>query len=152
MPQDVSGITAAIRSVTQDRIVEIRAASIANRVGVQTESGQSAGCRYLLQRTGSVWKILGKSCWTHTMPSPQGTDVEIRSPLVARPTEISESDFSEIKAALATYTHDEIRAIKLIGTSPLSVQVHTASPHIVMQDDFTLEKIGAHWQVTKTPQ
>ena len=149
-PEDVSGITAAIRSVTQDRIVEIRAASIANRVGVQTESGPSAGCRYLVQRTSGVWKILGKSCWTRTIPSPQ--DAEKRWPRIARPSELSESDFNAIKVAVARETHDKIRTIKVTGTSPLSVRVHAASPHVVTEGDFTLPKVGTHWQVTQKSQ
>jgi hypothetical protein len=85
------------------------------------------------------------------MPWPQDEDVRI-SPPVARPPEISESDLSEIKAALAAYTHDEIRAIKLIAISPLSVLVHTGSPHIVTEGDFTLQKVGGLWQVTTKSQ
>lgn len=57
-------------------------------------------------------------------------------PHVQRPAELSDSDWSEIKSALAKYTHDEIRTIRVSSTSPLSVQVHTASPHIVTEGDF----------------
>lgn len=70
-------------------------------------------------------------------------------PHVQRPAELSDSDWSEIKSALAKYTHDEIRTIRVSSTSPLSVQVDTASPHIVTEGDFTLQKVGSHWQITK---
>jgi hypothetical protein len=148
---DTRAIIAAIRAVTQDRIVFIRATPSADRVGVQTESGPSAGCHYLLQRAGSTWMIAGKSCWTHTIPWPQ--DAEKRWPRVARPSELSESDFSEIKAVVAKQTHDEIRSIKVTRTTPsLAVQVHTASPHVVTEGDFTVEKSGGRWQLTNKSQ
>jgi len=73
-------------------------------------------------------------------------------PCVARPSQLSDSDWSEIKSALGKYTHDEIRTIKVSATSPLSVRVHTASPHVVAEGDFTLQKAGSHWQVTKKSQ
>ena len=149
--EDVRAITATIRAVTHDRIVFIRATPSADRVGVQTESGPSAGCHYLLQRTGSTWRVAGKSCWTHTIPWPQ--DAEKRWPRVAWPSELSESDFSEIKAAVAKQTHDEIRSIKVVRTTPhFSVRVHTASQHIVTEGDFTLEKIGTEWRITDRHQ
>jgi hypothetical protein len=148
--EDVRGMAAAIRAVSHDRIVFIRATPSADRAGVQTESGPSAGCQYLLQRNGSTWTVAGKSCWTHTVPSSQ--DAEKRWPRIARPSELSEADFSEIKTALAKYTHDEIRTIKVTGTSPLSVRVHSASPHVVTEGDFTLQKVGIYWQVTQKSQ
>jgi hypothetical protein len=148
--EDVRGITAAIRAATRDRIVSIRGTPSSDRVGVQTESGPSAGCHYLVERSGGAWHIAGKSCWTHVIQWPQ--DAEKRWPHVVRPSELSELDFSQIKAALAKHTHDHIRTIKVVGKTPLSVQVHTASPHIVTEGDFTLEKIGDRWKVTKESQ
>jgi hypothetical protein len=142
---NVRGITAAIRAATKDRIVVIRGTPSPDRVGVQTESGPSAGCRYLVERTGGAWYIAGKSCWTHTMQWPQ--NAEKRWPRVTRPPDISESDFTAMKAALARYTHDEIRTIKVVQSSPLTVRVHTASPHIVTEGNYTLRKIGGDWKV-----
>ena len=145
--EDVREITAAIRAVAPDRIVWIRATRSADRVGVQTESGPDAGCHYLVERSGGdAWHVGTKSCWTHTQPWP---DYAAKKwPHVARPSELSESDFAEIKRVVGKQTHDEIRTIK-VSRSPLSVQVHTASPHVVTEGDFILHKIGAHWQITK---
>jgi len=67
---------------------------------------------------------------------------------VVRPAEISEPDFNAMKAALARKTHDEIRTIKVIKSSPLTVRVHTASPHIVTEGDYTLREIGGSWKVS----
>jgi len=143
---DIRAITATIGAVTHDRIVFIRATPSVDRVGVQTESGPSAGCHYLLRRVGGAWRVAGKSCWTHTIRWPQ--DAEKRWPHVSRPSELSESDFKTIKLAVARKTHDEIRTIKVTRSTPLSVEVHTASPHIVTEGDYTLEKIGSEWRVT----
>jgi hypothetical protein len=148
--EDIHGITAAIRATTHDRIVVIRKSSQPDSAGVQTASGPTAGCQYFVRRIAGTWKIMGKSCWTHVMQWPQ--DAQKRWPRVARPSELSESDFSQIKAALAKYTRDDIRTIKVVGSSPLAIQVHTASPHIVTEGDFTLQKVGDHWQVTKKSQ
>ena len=71
-----------------------------------------------------------------------------RWPRVARPSQLSESDFTAINAALAKHTHDEIRTIKVIQSSPLTVRVHTASPHIVTEGDYTLRKDGGDWKVS----
>jgi hypothetical protein len=144
---DVRGITAAIRAVAPDRIVWIRATPSVDRVGVQTESSPDAGCHYLVERSGGAWHVGAKSCWTHTQPWPD--DASKKWPRVARPSELSESDFTEIKRVVAKQTHDDIRSIKVISRSALSVQVHTASPHVVTEGDFTLQKVGAHWQITK---
>jgi len=73
-------------------------------------------------------------------------------PQVARPSQLADSDWSEIKSALGKFTHDEVRTIKISATNPLSVRVHTASPHIVTEGDFTLQKVGSHWQVTNKSQ
>ena len=70
------------------------------------------------------------------------------SPHVVRPAEISESDFNAMKAALAKHTHDEIRIIKVTQSSPLTIRVHTASPHIVTEGDYTLRKIDGSWKVS----
>jgi len=115
-PEDLAGITAAISSDTQDRIVEVRVASVADRVGVQTESGPSAGCRYLVQRTNGVWKILGKSCWTRTTRLSQ-EDTEQRRPRVTRPSQVSERDFTEIIAAVRAVTSEPILAIDTVTVS-----------------------------------
>jgi hypothetical protein len=143
--EDVRGITAAIRATTQDRIVVIRKSSQPDSAGVQTASGPTAGCQYFVRRIAGIWKIMGKSCWTHVM-TPQ-TAPE-RWPRVARPSQLSESDYTAMKAALAKHTHDEIRTIKVIQSSPLTVRVHTASPHIVTEGDYTLRKGGGDWKVS----
>ena len=70
-----------------------------------------------------------------------------RWPYVARPSQLSESDFTAMKAALARHTHDEIRTIKLLQSSPLTVRVHTASSEIVTEGDYTLRKIGYDWKI-----
>jgi hypothetical protein len=70
-----------------------------------------------------------------------------RWPRVARPSQLSESDFTAMKSALAKHTHDEIRTIKVIQASPLIVRVHTASPHVVTEGDYTLQKVGGDWKV-----
>ena len=57
-------------------------------------------------------------------------------------------DDAAMKAALAKRTHDEIRTIKVIQSSPLTVRVHTASPHIVTEGDYTLRKVGGDWKVS----
>jgi hypothetical protein len=143
--QDVRGITAAIRATSQDRIVVIRKSSQPDSAGVQTASGPTAGCQYFVRRISGTWTIMGKSCWTHVM-TPQ-TAPE-RWPRVARPSQLSESDFTAMKAALARHTHDEIRTIKVVQSSPLTVRVHTASPHIVTEGDYTLRKTGRDWKVS----
>lgn len=143
--EDVRGITAAIRAATKDRIVVIRSSSQADSAGVQTASGPTAGCQYFVRRIAGTWKIMGKSCWTHVM-TPQ-TAPE-RWPRVARPSQWFASDFTAMKAALARHTHDEIRTVKVIQSSPLIVRVHTASPHIVTEGDYTLRKIGGDWKVS----
>ena len=53
-----------------------------------------------------------------------------------------------MKAALARHTHDEIRTMKVIQSSPLTIRVHTASPHIITEGDYTLRKVGSDWKVT----
>jgi hypothetical protein len=141
---DVRGITAAIRASTQDRIVVIRESSQPDSAGVQTASGPTAGCQYFVRRTAGTWKIMGKSCWTHVIKQQTASQ---RWPRVARPSQISESDFSAMKAALARHTHDEIRSVKVVQSSPLTVRVHTASAHIVTEGDYTLQKVGDGWKV-----
>jgi hypothetical protein len=143
--EDVRGISAAIRATTHDRIVVIRKSSQPDSAGVQTASGPTAGCQYFVRRIGGTWKIMGKSCWTHVMTPQPGSE---RWPRVARPSQLSESDFTAMKAALARHTHDEIRTIKVIQGSPLTVRVHTASPHIVTEGDYTLRKVGDGWKVS----
>jgi hypothetical protein len=143
--EDVRGITAAIRATTQDRIVVIRKSSQPDSAGVQTASAPTAGCQYFVRRTAGTWKIMGKSCWTHVMTPQTASE---RWPRVARPSEISEADFTALKAALAKHTHDEVRSIKVVQTSPLTVRVHTASPHIVTEGDYTLRKVGDDWRVS----
>ena len=143
--EDVVGITAAIRATTHDRIVVIRKSSQPDSAGVKTASGPTAGCQYFVRRIADTWKIMGKSCWAHVM-TPQ-TAPE-RWPRVARPSQISESDFNAMKAALARHTHDEIRSIKVVQSSPLTVRVHTASLHVVTEGDYTLRKIGGDWKVS----
>jgi hypothetical protein len=152
--QDVRAIYAAIRAVTHEPIVAIRATYSAthertDRVGVQTGSDRtSAGGQYLLERVGTTWKILGQSRWTHATRYPDAAAK--RWPLRLRPSELSEADVHEINALVAKETHDEIRAIKVTRTTPrLLVQVHTASPHIVTEGEFTVEKVGAQWHLTK---
>jgi len=108
-PEDVAGVTAAIRTETQNRIVEIRVASVANRVGVQTESGPSAGCRYLVQRTDGVWKIVGKSCWTHTVPPPDAPTAAVTNPEVT--VHVSQHDLEEIRTLITTATQEPIMGI-----------------------------------------
>jgi hypothetical protein len=141
---DVRGITAAIRATTQDRIVAIRKSPQPDSAGVQTASGPTAGCQYFVRRIAGTWKIMGKSCWTHVTTLQTASE---RWPRVARPSEISESDFNAIKTALARHTHDEIRTVKVLQSSPLMVRVHTASAHIITEGDFTLQKVGDDWQV-----
>jgi hypothetical protein len=143
--EDVRGITAAIHATTQDRIVTIRRSSQPDSAGVQTASGPTAGCQYFVRRVGDTWKIMGKSCWTHVM-TPQAASE--RWPRVARPAQISDSDFSAIEAAIAKHTHDEIRTIKVIQSSPLTVDVHTASAHIVTEGDYRVRKFGGNWEVS----
>lgn len=142
--EDVRGITAAIRATTNDRVVVIRKSSQPDSAGVQTASGPTAGCQYFVRRIAGTWKIIGKSCWTHVMK--QETAAE-RWPHLVRPSQLSESDFTAMKAALAKHTHDEIRTIKVNDSSPLTVRVHTASPHIVTEGDYTLRKVGGDWKV-----
>jgi hypothetical protein len=142
--EDVHGITAAIRATTQDRIVVIRKSSQPDSAGVQTASGPTAGCQHFVRRIAGTWKIMGKSCWTHVMTPQIASE---RWPRVARPSEISEADFTALKAALAKNTHDEMRSIKVVQTSPLTVRVHSASPHIVTEGDYTLQKVGSAWKV-----
>jgi len=144
--EDVRGITAAIRAATKDRIVVIRSSSQPDSAGVQTASGPTAGCQYFVRRIAGTWKIMGKSCWTHVMTQQTASE---RWPRVVRPSEISDSDFSDIKAAVAKVTHDQIRSIEVTSMHPLSVHVHTASPDIVTEGDYTLEKDGAEWKITK---
>jgi hypothetical protein len=143
--KDVRGITAAIRATTHDRIVVIKKSSQPDSAGVQTASGPTAGCQYFVRRVAGTWKIMGKSCWTHVTQWPQ--DAEKQWAGVARPSEIAEPDFNALKAALARHTHDEIRSIKVIQSSPLTVRVHTASPHIVTEGDYTLQRVGGDWKV-----
>jgi hypothetical protein len=143
--EDVRGITAAIRATTHGRIVVIRKSSQPDSAGVQTASGPTAGCHYFVRRIAGKWTIMGKSCWTRVM-TPQ--DASERWPRVARPSEISESDLNAVKAALARHTHDEIRSIKVLQSSPLIVRVHTASSHIVTEGDYTLRKVGSEWKVS----
>ena len=88
---------------------------------------------------------MGKSCWTHVMKPEGASD---RWPRLARPPQLSESDFTAIKAALARHTHDEIRTVKVVQSTPLTVRVHTASPHIVTEGDYTLRKIDGDWKVS----
>ncbi len=142
--EDVRGITAAIRATTHDRIVVIRKSSQPDSAGVQTVSGPTAGCQYFVRRIAGIWTITGKSCWTHVMTPQTASE---RWPYVARPSQLSESDFTAMKAALARHTHHEIRTIKFIQSSPLTVRVHTASSHIVTEGDYTLRKIGSDWKV-----
>ena len=142
--EDARGITAAIRAATKDRIVVIRKSSQPDAAGVQTASGPTAGCQYFVRRIAGTWKIMGKSCWTHVMTPQTASD---RWPSVARPAEISEADFTAMKTALAKHTHDEIRSIKVVQSSPLTVRVHTASPHIVTEGDYTLQKVGTDWKM-----
>jgi hypothetical protein len=64
---------------------------------------------------------------------------------------VSQEDVHGITAAIraaATHTHDEIRTIKVIQSSPLTVRVHTASPHNVTEGDYTLRKSGGDWEVS----
>ena len=143
--EDVRGITAAIRTATRDRIVVIRRSSQPDSAGVQTASGPTAGCQYLVRRIAGTWKIMGKSCWTHVITPQTASE---RWPRVARPSQLSEFDFSAMKAALARHTHDEIRTLRVIQTSPLTVRVHTASAHIVTEGDYTLRKVGDDWMVS----
>jgi len=142
---DVGGITAAIRATTKDQIIVIRKASQPDSAGVRTASGPTAGCQYFVRRIAGTWKIMGKSCWTHVM-APQ--TLSERWPRVVRPADLSESDFSAIKAAIAKHTNDEIRSVKVVQSSPLTVRVHTASPHIVTEGDYTLSEIGGDWKVS----
>ena len=143
--ENVGGITAAIRATTQDRIVVIRMSSQPDSAGVQTASGATAGCQYFVRRIAGTWKIMGKSCWTHVITPQTASE---RWPRVARPSQLSEFDFSAMKAALARHTHDEIRTLRVIQTSPLTVRVHTASAHIVTEGDYTLRKVGDDWMVS----
>jgi hypothetical protein len=143
--EDVRGITAAIRATTQDRIVVIRKSSQPDSAGVQTASGPTAGCQYFVRRLAGTWKIMDKSCWTHVMTPQTASD---RWPRVARPLQLSESDFTAMTAALAKHTHDEIRTINVIQSSPLTVRVHTASPHIVTEGDYTLRKVAGDWKIS----
>ena len=142
--EDVRGITAAIHATTQDRIVVIRKSSHADSAGVQTASGPTAGCQYFVRRIAGTWKIMGKSCWTHVMTPQTASE---RFPQVVRPSQMSESDFAAVKAALARHSHNEIRTIKVIQSSPLTLRVHTASPHIVTEGDYTFRKVGGDWKV-----
>ena len=143
--EDVRGITAAIRAATQDRVVVIRKSSQPDSAGVQTASGPTAGCQYFVRRIADTWKILDKSCWTHVVTPQTASE---RWPGVGGPPQLSESDFSAMKAALARHTHDEIRTIKVIRSSPLTVRVHTASAHIVTEGDYTLHKVGDDWMLS----
>jgi hypothetical protein len=143
--KDVRGITAAIRATTHDRVVVIRKSSRPDSVGVQTASGPTAGCQYFVRRVAGTWKVMGKSCWTQVM-TPQSASE--RWPRVARPSQLSESDFTRIKAALAEHTRDEIRTIEVVQSSPLTVRVHTASAHIVTEGDYTLRKVDGDWKVS----
>ena len=79
-----------------------------------------------------------------TGPATRGSE---RWPRVARPAEISDADFNSMKTALARHTYDEIRSIEIIQTSPLTVRIHTASPHIVTEGEYTLRKLGNGWKV-----
>jgi hypothetical protein len=88
---------------------------------------------------------MGKSCWTHFM-TPQ-TAPE-RWPPLTRPAQLSEADFTAIRAAIAKHTHDEIHSIKVTQNSPLTVHVHTASSHIVTEGDYTARKTGGDWKVS----
>ena len=143
--EDVRGITAAIRAATQDRIVVIRKSSQPDSVGVQIASGPTAGCQYFVRRIAGTWKVMGKSCWTHVVTPQTASE---RWPGAARPSQLSEFDFNAMKAGLARHTQDEIRTIKVIQNSPLTVRVHTASPHIVTEGDYTLRKVGGDWKVS----
>jgi hypothetical protein len=143
--EDVRGITAVIRATTHDRIVVIRKSSQPDSAGVQTASGPTAGCQYFVRRIAGTWKVMGKSCWTHVM-TPQ-TAPE-RWPPLTRPAQLSEADFTAIRAAIAKHTHDEIRSIKVTQNSPLTVHVHTASSHIVTEGDYIARKIGGDWKVS----
>jgi hypothetical protein len=143
--EDVRGITAAIRATTHDHIVVIRKSSQPDSAGVQTASGPTAGCQYFVRRIDGTWKIMGKSCWTHVM-TPQ-TAPE-RWPPLTRPAQLSEADFTAIRAAIAKHTHDEIRTIQVTQNSPLTVHVHTASSHIVTEGDYTARKTGDDWKIS----
>jgi hypothetical protein len=145
--EDVRGITSAIRAITQDRIVVIRKSSQPDSAGVQTASGPTAGCQYFVRRITGTWKIMGKSCWTHV--GPAYPDAEKRWPRVARPSGISDADFPDITAAVAKVTHDAIRTMRVTSRSPLTVQVHATSPHIVTERDYTLQKVDGRWKITK---
>jgi hypothetical protein len=148
--EDINGITAAIHATTHDRIVVISKSSQPDGAGVRTASGPTAGCQYFVRRVAGTWKIMGENCWTHVMPRYQRSE-ERWSP-VTRPWEISKSDFDAIKAVVARQTRDDIRTIKVTTRAPLTVQVHTASSHIVTEGDFTLQKVGDDWQITKRDQ
>jgi hypothetical protein len=151
--EDVRAITATIRAVTHDRIVFIRATSSPERVGVQTESGPSAGCHYLLQRTGGAWSVAGKNCWTQTTSWPQDGEKR-RSPETPEVhASISRADVQQIKQVLQSVSAERITIIESVRSQRWPFPVLTDTVDVWMSskritgDTYRMKKMGNKWTI-----
>ena len=98
-------------------IVSIRGTPSSDRVGVQTESGPSAGCHDpVLERSGGAWHVAGKKgCLDACRPVARKTR-KSGGRALARSSELSEADFSQIKEApVSTLTTTSARSKWLVA-------------------------------------